>query len=247
MNSIANASNLTGKTNIGFSSSGTWTCPTGITQIMVQLWGGAGGAGANGGFYAPCGTCGQNGSCSWQLGCGGFGGEGGYNRALINVNPGTVYTIQIGSGGSGGTWNFNPVACGYTGNLSKTAATDGQNSVFKLNGTSLLIATGGTAGAMNMQTLSSTPPLTNAAKGANGTIVNFQSTAISYSTAAQTASNVSYIPTGYVQTQLVPSSAARGGVPDGWFGNWNNCYSNTGSFNYGQSGGGEPGFCIISY
>ena len=77
--------------NQRFTSSGSWTCPAGVTQIIV--WGMSGGAG---------GRAGRNSSGSAAQ-----GGAGGCAAALIpvvlDVIPNTTYTITIGAGGAGGT------------------------------------------------------------------------------------------------------------------------------------------------
>jgi hypothetical protein len=53
----------------------TWTCPAGVTKVMVELWG------AGGGGYS-------------------FGGQGGgYGKAIVNVNPGSIYQVTCGLGG----------------------------------------------------------------------------------------------------------------------------------------------------
>ena len=76
-------------TNVTFSSQGTysWTCPSGVTSVDVQVWaGGGGGGGSDNGYGA------------------GAGGGGGYSKKLaIPVVPGTVYTVVVGSGGAGGS------------------------------------------------------------------------------------------------------------------------------------------------
>jgi hypothetical protein len=68
-----------------FTSSGTWTCPTGVTRVFV--WVVAGGTGAvrpGNGAYGQSG--GANGISSW-----------GY----YTVVPGTAYTVTVGAGGTG--------------------------------------------------------------------------------------------------------------------------------------------------
>jgi hypothetical protein len=81
---------------VGISSSTTWTCPTGVTQIIVELWGGGGG-----------GAYGQS------------GGNGGYNRSTINVIPGNNYTVSIGNGGNAAiTAAANSNGMGATGGAS---------------------------------------------------------------------------------------------------------------------------------
>ena len=231
MNTIANATNLTGKTNIGFSSSSTWTCPTGVTQIMVQLWGGAGGAGADGGYY-------YNGSIG-IVGCGGKGGRGGYNMAIINVVPGNVYSISIGTGGTGGSYNRWVYIGQIQGTGAQTSATDGQSSSF---GGNILNAQGGTAGSSSPATTSNFP-LASGNDGVNGTVINYQSNLVSFNTFSQVSSNMSYIPTGYLQSTLTPNPFSVGGVPAG-VGAIPVCYA--GDYPL-SSGSGENGFCVISY
>jgi hypothetical protein len=65
-----------------FTSSSSWTAPTGVTKA-VAIIAGAGGGGNFG--YAV------------------NGGNGGFASALITVVPGTSYSVTIGSGGNGGT------------------------------------------------------------------------------------------------------------------------------------------------
>ncbi|HEY3762306.1 MAG TPA: hypothetical protein VGN23_11225 [Verrucomicrobiae bacterium] len=78
---------------VGFTSSGTFTVPTNVTRIRVEIWGGGGGGG--------------NGSSSYP---GGGGGAGAYIFNVFNVTPGTGYTVTVGSGGNagqaGGTSSF---------------------------------------------------------------------------------------------------------------------------------------------
>ena len=69
-----------------FTSSGTWTKPSGITKVMVEVQG-AGGAGTKGS------TAGQRNS----------GGGGGYARKLIDVSSISTATVTVGAGGAGST------------------------------------------------------------------------------------------------------------------------------------------------
>jgi hypothetical protein len=52
-----------------------WTCPIGVTKVMVELWGGGG---------RPTTAGGQG---------------GGYGKSVLTVIPGTNYQITVGSGG----------------------------------------------------------------------------------------------------------------------------------------------------
>jgi hypothetical protein len=61
----------------------TFTVPSGVTNILVEAWGGGGGAG---------------GSVSENIFTG--GGGGAYVRAVVPVTPEEVFTIQVGFGGA---------------------------------------------------------------------------------------------------------------------------------------------------
>jgi hypothetical protein len=79
-----------------FKASGTFTIPTGVTRIVVEIWG-AGAGGGTGGInvlHPPF---------DGQSGTGGRGGGGGaYARAALSVDAGSVLAIAIGAGGKGG-------------------------------------------------------------------------------------------------------------------------------------------------
>jgi hypothetical protein len=72
-----------GKTVIQtFTASGTWTCPTGVTEVEYLVVGAGGGGGCNGG---------------------GGGGAGAYRTATgFSVTAGTTYTVTVGAGGATG-------------------------------------------------------------------------------------------------------------------------------------------------
>lgn len=77
----------------------SWTCPTGVTSLRLQVFG-AGGGGGYGTF--PTGSDG--------------GAGGGAVFAEITVVPTTVYSITVGAGGAGGVSGASPV--GTTGGTS---------------------------------------------------------------------------------------------------------------------------------
>jgi hypothetical protein len=108
----------------------TWTCPTGVTRIMVELWG-AGGGGA---------------------GAGGQGG--GYGKSFINVTQNNQYIIIIGAGGctthnvSGCVIGANPggdtsfggiIAYGGNGGGGNIANKGTSNATLSVNGGSNLM------------------------------------------------------------------------------------------------------------
>ena len=103
-----------GQTTAPFTTSGTWTCPAGVTSIQVEAYG-AGGGGGYGGT-----TTNRQG--------GGGGGGGGYSKnTSITVIPGTTYIITIGSAGAGGSTSTGATANG--GNGGNTTATFGTTTI----------------------------------------------------------------------------------------------------------------------
>jgi hypothetical protein len=77
-------SNATGA--VSFTSSGTWTCPAGVTRVF--LWG-TGGGGGGGGYAAS----------TFVGGAGGTSGRWGL--LAVDVVPSTVYSVTIGAAGIG--------------------------------------------------------------------------------------------------------------------------------------------------
>lgn len=78
-----------------FNATGTFTVPTGVNRVWVQVWGagggGAGGAAANGGSGGP---------------------GGGYAELPCAVTPGSAIAVTIGAGGTGGAVGVVGVAGG---------------------------------------------------------------------------------------------------------------------------------------
>lgn len=76
------------RNRVAWGTGGTysWTCPAGVSTILVRAWG-AGGSGGNASAGYP----------------GGGGGGGGYEEVLVQVVSGTSYPIQVGSGKTGST------------------------------------------------------------------------------------------------------------------------------------------------
>lgn len=101
-----------------YTSSGTFTVPSGVTQLTVQCWGGGGGGS----------------TVTSNNRRGGGGGGGAYATSLVNVTPGNIYSVVVGAGGSansaGGNSSFGTslvVAAGGSGgtNNSATAGSGG--------------------------------------------------------------------------------------------------------------------------
>jgi hypothetical protein len=75
-----------------FTTSGTWTVPTGQNSAVFEAWGG--GASGNG---------------SSTTGTGGGGGPGGqYAKTTINVTPGDIYTVTVSPTASGSSGFGSP-------------------------------------------------------------------------------------------------------------------------------------------
>ena len=129
-----------------FTSSGTWTCPPGVTVAQLLLVGSGGG-----------------GSTLNTQGGGGGGGGQVVPWATITPTPGDTYTVTIGAGGPPGTVNSGPSAgspSSFTGtgvNVTARGAVGGASgygapSIFSPGETTTLIGGPGAGGtASNTQ------------------------------------------------------------------------------------------------
>jgi hypothetical protein len=82
-------------TYVAYTAAGndTWTCPPGVTSIIVKTWGAGGGGG--GAFRTGTATAATGANSSG-------GGGGAYAQSTLTVVPGTVYKLTVGAGGAGG-------------------------------------------------------------------------------------------------------------------------------------------------
>ena len=119
-----------------FTSSATWTKPTGITKVMVEVQG-AGGSGSSS----------ANPNDLQQ----GPGAGGGYARKLLDVSSISTATITVGAGGAAVN-----AAVGNAGGLSKWA--DGSNNIIGNGGNggtlvnyNCVVGGTGTGGDINIQ------------------------------------------------------------------------------------------------
>jgi hypothetical protein len=102
-----------------YSTPGTysWTCPVGVTKVMVELWGGGGGGGSTSG-----------------------GQGGGYGKQIVSVTSGTSYSIIIGAGGGpsvpgGNTSCFGILSYGGNdGSLSGASNIGTSNAIISITG-----------------------------------------------------------------------------------------------------------------
>ena len=225
---------------IGFSASTTWTCPAGVTQIILELWGGGGGGSGSSYVSSSCYKLRSYNGCTagntYSGLPGATGGSGGYIKQVVTVVPGNSYSIVIGSGGTGGSG-------GIASSTSGNAGTAGNSSSFGGS----ITAPGGGGGAQSSMTCGC-PGNTITAKfgcstdydcanlpypsvGSAGNVTNYNW--------PNTPSTPAYIPNTYLTG--FPSccaSGGSGGVAAGTAGSGAN----------GLSGGaGANGFCVISY
>jgi hypothetical protein len=104
----------TNYTTQAFTTSGTFTVPTGIYSLTVTLIGGGGGGGAGFGGGGGGGAGGQG------------GGSGGYYQAQsISVVPGQVIPVTVGTGGAGRGVNAGAGFAGTSSSVGSYTATGG--------------------------------------------------------------------------------------------------------------------------
>jgi len=128
-----------------FTSNGSWTCPAGISGVLIIASGGGGG-GAGG----------------WSVSYGGGGGGGAIQQtSYVSVTPGNIYSIVIGAGGAGGALETNGsdgspttfgtifsalgASAGWAYNTGTAGGWGGTNFAGAPQTTSPLVASGGAA------------------------------------------------------------------------------------------------------
>ena len=92
-----------------FDANGTWTCPAGVTEALVECWG--------------CASDGGNGVAFMRGGHG--GGSGAYARLdAFACTPGNNYTCTVPAGNAGATTIFNLGSC-IAANATANSVTGG--------------------------------------------------------------------------------------------------------------------------
>jgi len=90
-----------------FTTSGIYSVPAGVSDVIVKLrGGGGGGGGADGAFPGP----------------GSGGGEGASVEVLVPVTGGSQLTLTVGGGGAGGLTDPSSCSGGSSGGTSTVAA-----------------------------------------------------------------------------------------------------------------------------
>lgn len=92
-----------------FTSSGTWTRPTGVTKVIIEVQG-AGGGGSRSGSGGDYNIS---------------GGAGGYCKKLLDVSSISSATITVGSGGAGTAYTTT----GAGGDGGDSSWSDGTNTI----------------------------------------------------------------------------------------------------------------------
>jgi hypothetical protein len=116
-------------------SNATFTVPTNVTRIMVEMWGGGGGGGL--GYNSPISG----------NGIGGGGGAGAYSLGVFTVAPGSSYSVTATAPVNGGQ---NGNATTFTGNsiaMTASGGTAGGNASNTANGNG---GNGGTSSGGNV-------------------------------------------------------------------------------------------------
>lgn len=155
-----------------FTSSGTWTVPTGVSSVLAVVGVGAGGGGAGGSLqYATSGT-------AYVTGSGGGGGAAWSILRDISLGTATSVSIGIGAGGAGGTAAVGTANAAQT-KVGGNGATGGSTTF----GT-YVTWTGGNGGT------AVTPGTASATGGAGGTSGSATSSYYGFATTIGTAGAV---------------------------------------------------------
>ena len=223
-----------------FTSSGTWTKPTGAKSINVQLFGGGGGGGGGR----------KNTTILTAKSGGGGGGGGGYLNISVAASvlgatepitigaggtsgAGVVSTGDGGVGGAGGNTTFNSLIClgGNAGGTGRSTDASGGTGILNSNsagGSS--ITAGGTSGAPVSATLTTQ---FGGAGGGGGGSISVSGTVFSGGTGGR--SNILNLNGGAGGSAGVAGTAGT-----------NNSSASSGLFAVGSAGGGGGGGLAVS-
>ncbi|MBM3403824.1 MAG: hypothetical protein FJY10_02905 [Bacteroidetes bacterium] len=181
-------SGLLNPTKVILAYSQSWTVPSGVSKIKVELWGGSGGGGGAGVY-----------SYSYTLNDGGNGGSGGYAEKEMDVTPNQQLIFTIGNAGVAGE---NATYSGYWS--GDTNGGNGENSLLYISSSIVMRAAGGTGGkkgSYTSYTVHGTPGNDNL-----GTITGYCNDPWSY------ILNVfNGLPRSYISDRILTSPPGKGG------------------------------------
>ena len=209
-----------------FTSSGTWTRPTGVDYVTVVL--GSGGQGGGGGGLTV-----TNGTSAAVFG--GAGGKSGGWVMLRDIALGTATSVSVGvgAGGAGGTANTFSKASGSTttGTASPTTGADGGASTF---GSYVSIPGGNVGGAITYAFLSLGGGTAAQVDGGNGAVAGTAKNGLASSLATYTLG----VPfTTFVATGAAGVSGSASGGTSGTASAGGSAQSVTGILGGGGGGG----------
>jgi len=102
-----------------FTSSGTWTKPSGLVYVNVKVIGGGGGGGA---FTLN------------DIGGGGGGGGGVSEKTILDVSLAATVAVTVGTGGAGAVLPANDGAAGNTSSFGAHCTASGGSGATSVNG-----------------------------------------------------------------------------------------------------------------
>lgn len=188
---IAAVNGLRGIREFGVAGDTNFTVPDGVTNLMVETWGGGGGGGGGyPGFWSG------NQATSFGGGSGGAGGNGGYVRTIISVAAGQVLTMRIGSGGAFGPGSSSlsfPGGNGVAGGATQI-----------LNGSTILVTAPGGAPGLGGSFTSPSGPGLGGFGGGGGTVPDAPLVNIRRNGAAGSPG----FSTNFASTLAIPGGAA---------------------------------------
>lgn len=205
----------------------TWTVPSGVTTVLVKLWGAGGGT--------------NN---------GGFGGAGGFITGILSIPSGTTsMTIIVGQGGLASSGTGGTYAATYGGGgKGASGGSGGGRSAIQIGGVDYVTAGGGGGGCSGNYAYSGGGGggyigLTGGAQNSGASATGGSQTASGG--ASGTCTTGTTAGSGNTGGNACTSSYAGGGG-GGWYGGGGGGYnSNNGGGGGGSSGGNSTYFSYI--
>lgn len=118
-----------------FTATGTFTVPAGVTEVIVEVWGGGGGGG---------------GGASTANGGSGGGGAGYSRKRITGLVPAATIAVTVGLGGTAGPYGLNGGAGGSSTFGAYCSATGGAGGLCLASSTPATIGGTGAGGDFNL-------------------------------------------------------------------------------------------------